>query len=545
MSRDRCDEEEQRAVRRDGAEPNGGAKGVGDDRPSLADRKMVTAALVVAMTVAALEQLVVTPAMPTIIAQLKGFDIYPWVISAYLLAATVSTPVYGKLADLFGRRPVLLFGLGLFSLGSALSGLAASMPQLIAMRTIQGLGAGAVGPIVLTILGDIFTLEERARVQGVFSAVWGLSSIAGPTIGGALTDHAGWRWVFLISIPFAAAAAWMLVRYYHEPDVKRTVAPVDWAGATLLTVGLSLFLYLVLDGSRHGWLFDGAVLGASLGLLGWFVVCERRAADPILPMDLMARPVILASVVGSGLIGVILFGIDTYVPLYIQGVRGGTATMAGRALTPLFLAWAVSVTVAARAVVRWGFRRAGLIGSAFIAAGTFALAFGAAYPAWTVWAFRTGLIVTGIGMGPTSLSFILAVQNSVRWGQRGVATGAVTLFRTIGGAVGVGLLGATLGYELAHRLAAAGAVGVDVVAALRPETHAALSTAQLALVQANLGRTLRDVYLQMGGAALGCLVCSFWLTGRRETDPAPATDAATADGAARAPDDLVLTTVEF
>jgi EmrB/QacA subfamily drug resistance transporter len=510
--------------------------------PAIQDRRMVTAALVVAMTVAALEQLVVSPAMPTIIAQLKGFEIYPWVISAYLLAATVSTPVYGKLADVFGRRPVLLFGLGLFSLGSVLSGLAMSMPQLIVMRFIQGVGAGAVGPIVLTILGDIFTLEERARVQGVFSAVWGVSSIAGPTIGGALTDSVGWRWVFLISLPFAAVASWMLVRYYHEPHVTRSVAPIDWSGATLLTAGLSVFLYAVLDGSRHGWLFDGSLLGASAVLLAGFAVCERRAADPILPIDLLARPIILASVIGSGLIGVVLFGIETYVPLYIQGVRGGTATMAGRALTPMFLAWAVSVTVAARAVVRWGFRRSALIGSAFITLGTFALVVGASYPEWAVFAFRGGLVIVGVGMGPTSLSFILAVQNSVEWGQRGVATGAVTLFRTIGGAVGVGLLGATLGYELAHRLAEAGAVGVDVVAALRPETHAALSAAQLALVQSNLGRTLRDVYLQIGVTAIGCLVCSLWLTGRRGPAAAGAPEPEPPE---RLEEDLALAAAEF
>src|SRR6516164_9845672 len=174
------------------------------------NRRMVTAALVVAMTVTAMEQLVVSPAMPTIIAHLRGFNIYPWVISAYLLAATVSTPIYGKLADLFGRKRVLLFGLVLFSLGSILSGTSMSMGQLIAMRTLQGLGAGAVGPIVLTLLGDMFSLQERARIQGLFSAVWGLSSIAGPLIGGWLTVHLNWRWVFFVSVPFAVLAFLML-----------------------------------------------------------------------------------------------------------------------------------------------------------------------------------------------------------------------------------------------------------------------------------------------------------------------------------------------
>ena len=218
----------------------------------IAGRRKVIAALLVAMTVTAMEQLVVSPAMPTIIAQLKGFEIYPWVISAYLLAATVSTPIYGKLADLFGRKRVLLFGLALFSAGSMLSGTAQSMGQLIAMRTIQGLGAGAVSPIVLTLLGDLFTLEERARIQGLFSTVWGLSSIAGPLIGGWLTVNLNWRWVFFVSVPFAVLAFLMLTYYFHEKIEHRKVAPIDWAGAGLLSAGLSGLLLVVLDGPSLG-----------------------------------------------------------------------------------------------------------------------------------------------------------------------------------------------------------------------------------------------------------------------------------------------------
>ncbi len=193
-----------------GANGDGGGQADGEQGatagPRISGRRQVTAALLVAMMVTAMEQLVVSPAMPTIIAQLKGFEIYPWVVSAYLLAFTVSTPIYGKLADLFGRKRILLFGLVLFSVGSMLSGTAQSMGQLIAMRTVQGLGAGAVAPIVLTLLGDLFTLEERARIQGLFSTFWGLSSIAGPLIGGWLTVNLNWRWVFFLSVPFAVVA---------------------------------------------------------------------------------------------------------------------------------------------------------------------------------------------------------------------------------------------------------------------------------------------------------------------------------------------------
>jgi MFS family permease len=482
-------------------------------------RRMVTAALLVAMTVTAMEQLVVSPAMPTIISQLKGFEIYPWVVSAYLLAATVSTPIYGKLADLYGRKRILLFGLVLFSLGSMLSGASQTMGQLIAMRAIQGLGAGAVAPIVITLLGDLFTLEERARIQGLFSAVWGLASIAGPMIGGWLTANLGWRWVFYVSVPFAVVAILLLVLAVHERVVPRRVAPIDWAGAALLTMGLSAFLLIVLDGSGLG-LTNALILGsATAALLAGFVAWERRAADPILPLDLMTRRVIATSVMGSFLIGGILFGIETFVPLYVQGVLGGSVMEAGWALTPLFLSWAISVTVAAKAVVRWGFRGAGVVGSCLIATGVVILAIGAAYPASARSAFSAALIVIGLGMGPTSLSFILAVQHSVTWGQRGVATGAVLFFRTIGGALGVGVLGGALAWELARLLKIAGAAGVDVGSALRAETHARLPQDLLAIIQRSLGHSLRDVFIMMALLAVACLACASWLP--RGNEPAP------------------------
>ncbi len=508
-------------------------------RSAIHGRKRITAALLVAMMVTAMEQLVVSPAMPTIIATLKGFTIYPWVISAYLLASTVSTPIYGKLADLFGRKRVLLFGLGLFALGSILSGLAQDMGQLIAMRTLQGLGAGAVGPIVLTILGDIFTLEERAKVQGLFSAVWGLSSVGGPFLGGYLTDNLGWRWVFLVSVPFAALAIAMLIFHVDEPPRERTVAAIDWAGAGLLTAGMTVLLWVVLDGARLTALSTLGLMGLAGVLLVAFVIRERMAADPILPLDLLARPTIAAALVGSFLIGAILFGLDVYVPLFVQGVRGGGATQAGRALMPLFLAWAVSVAVAARAVVRFGFRRAGIVGSVLIVSGNLMLVAGAVAPEWSRVAFAVGLMVVGFGMGPASLCMILAVQHSVEWGQRGVATGAVTFLRTIGGAIGVGLLGALLAAGLGARLALAGAI--DVAAALRPETHRLLPREVLTLVRANLGLGLRDVYLVIAGLGLASLLCTLWLPGRDAT----ATHSSISDRERTAEEGLAVAASEF
>ncbi len=470
------------------------------------NRGLITLALLLAMTVSALEQTVVSTAMTSIIAALKGFELFPWVFSAYLLAATVSTPIYGKLADLLGRKRVLLFGLGLFGLGSMLSGLAQSMPQLIAMRIIQGLGAGAVGPIVLTMLGDMFTLEERARIQGLFSAVWGVSSLAGPTIGGALTDHLSWRWVFFVTVPFSAVSAWILITQVTEKveGRDREVPPIDWAGAGLLTAGSTTLLLALLHGGA--WL-----MAVSAVLFALFIWCERRAADPILPLDLLATPQIASAIAVSFLIGALMFGIDTYIPLFMQGVKGTRATDAGLTLTPMFLAWAFSAFVAAKVVMTLGFRRTALVGSMLLILGTFFLVLGAIYPARSGPLFLSGMLLAGLGFGHASLCCILGVQHAVAWGRRGVATASVMYFRTMGGALGVGALGASLASALAKRLAAI--PGVDATAALRPETHALLAPSVLRQVQEALGLSLRDLFLEMFAVAILVILCSFGLRG--------------------------------
>lgn len=499
-----------------GLKAGAGADGLGGEVAP--KRTMITVALLLAMVVTAVEQTVVSTAMPSIISQFKGVDIYPWVFSAYLLAATVTTPIYGKLADIVGRKRVLLFGLGLFCAGSMLSGLSRSMSELIAMRVVQGLGAGAVAPIVLTLLGDLFSLEERAKVQGLFSGVWGVSSLAGPLLGGWLTDELSWRWVFFATVPFGVVSAAILTVAVREKVVRAERLPLDWPGSILLATGSLALLLAVLEGASRP-----AAWGVGFGLAGvllvaGFVWWERfRAADPMLPMDLLARPAIAASIAGSFLIGVLLFGLDTYIPLYVQGVLGGKATAAGMMITPLFLAWSISVAVAAKLVVRYGFRATATVGSILIAAGSLLIAVGAEDRGRAVGYFVVGMAAIGVGMGPTSLSYILGVQNAVEWNRRGVATGAVTFFRTIGGALGVGFLGAVLGWELGHRLASLQARGLDVAAALRPETHDKLAPEHLAAVQLALGRSLRDVFLQMFVLALAAIACSLRLAPGRPT----------------------------
>ena len=259
----------------------------GDRSISKSDRRIVTVALLLAMAVAALEQTVVSTAMTSIIAQLKGIRIYPWVFSAYLLASTISTPIYGKLADLIGRRRVLLFGLFMFSVGSMLSGLSRSMPQLIAFRVIQGLGAGALGPIVLTIISDLYPLHERPKVQGLFSAIWGVSSVVGPLVGGVLTDQLSWRWVFFLTVPFSAFSAWILVRRVSEVSQPKGGVSLDWRGAMLLAAGSAALLWVVLSGRDQPIAVIAVGFAVAVALFILFVRHERSASDPILPIAII------------------------------------------------------------------------------------------------------------------------------------------------------------------------------------------------------------------------------------------------------------------
>jgi EmrB/QacA subfamily drug resistance transporter len=426
------------------------------------------------------------------------------VFSAFLLAMTVATPIYGKLADLWGRKRLLLYGLSLFLLGSVLSGLAPSMPILIGTRVIQGLGAGAVMPIVLTILGDVFTLQERAKVQGWFSAVWGTSSLVGPVVGGFLTDMLSWRWVFFVTLPFGLFALGVLAVWFHE-RVERDCPPsVDWQGAALLAIASTALLLALLGGSDFSGLDRCALLALAVAsgaaLLWW----ERRAADPVLPPDLLARRAVAAAIAGNFLIGAILFGIETFLPLYVQGVQGGSARDSGWRLMPLLLTWSVSVTIAAPAALRFGFRRAAFVGALVVTSGAACLVQGASSPASTTIAFLAAMVVMGLGMGPTSLSYILAVQNSVPWHRRGVATGALSYFRTIGGSLGVAVLGAALSWDLAGKLHR----HIDIAAALRPETHARLSPQVLLQVRDSLRDSLRGVFACIAALAALGLICA-------------------------------------
>ena len=460
-------------------------------------RWIVTAALMLIMVLASMEMTVTSTAMPTIIGDLRGLEHYSWVASIYLLACTVTMPLYGRLADVWGRKRTIMIATGLFTAGSVMAAYSRSMPQLILFRGAQGVGAGGIMPVVLTILGDLYTLRERARIQGAFSAVWGLSSLAGPALGAFLVHSLGWRWVFLVNLPFGLLGILVLALRYHDHR-KPHSTDLDLPGIALLAVTSATLLALVSRLGPGGW-----SAGASVGLLAVviagaaaFVRQERRAANPVMPPATMLRREIGPAIIATLFFGAGFLALDTFVPLYVQGGRGGSAAEAAAVVTPVMLAWAISNFVAAPLLIRWGFRNLALVGCGLISIG-FAGLLAAAVFHWPGWAMTSVLAITGFGFGPASMSYLLGAQDSVEWQQRGIITSAISFFRTIGGAIGVGVLGAAFNGIAFNRLEALRARGISSAAALDPKLHATLPPESLAAVQQVIASSLQWVFVVM------------------------------------------------
>jgi EmrB/QacA subfamily drug resistance transporter len=406
------------------------------------ERGPILASLMVTTGLVAIDATVLATAIPTIVKDLGGFAQFPWLFSVYLLAQAVTVPIYAKLSDVVGRKPIILIGIGIFLLGSILCGLAWSMPALIAFRAIQGLGAGAVQPMSITIVGDIYTIAERARTQGYLASVWGVSSVVGPTLGGLFSQLGIWRAVFFINIPLCIIAGWMLIRHFHETVEKREHR-VDYLGGVLLALSMTLLILAVLQGGQawdwNSWQSIGAfVLGVVLLIA--FVFAERRASEPILPLWVLSRRLLLTTTLVSLGVGAIIIGLTSYVPTYLEGSLDVSPLAAGLALAALTLGWPISAAISGRFYLRIGFKATALVGISIVLVGTAMLALLAATPSVAIVAVSCFII--GFGMGLVAVPTLIAAQASVPWNERGVVTGTNMFARSIGSAVGVAIFGA-------------------------------------------------------------------------------------------------------
>ena len=411
---------------------------------------LVTIGIMLSLFLASMESTVVATATPTIVGQLGGLKQYSWVFSAFMLASTTTVPLYGKLSDLYGRRKLYLVAMALFLTGSILCGMANTMTQLIFARAVQGVGAGGVMPLAFILIGEMFSLEQRTRMQGVFSGVWGVSSIVGPLLGGFLVDQLSWRWIFYVNIPPGLLAAALVGFAWRDQIVSHEKPSVDYAGAGLLMTGVVTLLLGLMDesGTSSKWI----LIGTSIVLFMALFWVESRAKDPILPLQLFRERLFAATIAHGVLSGWALFGSISFIPLFVQSVLGTSATQAGITIAPMLLGWVMASIIGTRIMLRVGYRRLALIGTSLLTLGAFLMS--RAHADVNQIYLMVSVTVMGIGMGFSIPPFFIAVQSSVERRYLGTATSTMQFSRSMGGTLGVSVMGAALSARLAANLAA-------------------------------------------------------------------------------------------
>lgn len=485
---------------------------------------MVTIAMMVAVFLVAIDVTVVSTAMPHIVGELQGLSLYSWVFAIYTLTTSVTTPIYGKLADLFGRKIIFCVGVILFVLGSILSGQSQSMNELIWFRAFQGIGAGAVMPITFTIIGDLFPGEQRARMQGVFSGVWGIAGLLGPLVGGLFVDHFSWRWIFYINVPVGAVSLILVIMFLHE-TFERKAKKIDYWGALVFTIAISSLLYALLNGgSTYAWgsstiifLFIAAAIGIAL-----FLWIETKVEEPMLPLSLFKIPVIAVSNIVGFLISFVLIGVNVYLPMWIQSILNHSATSSGLTLMPMSFAWPLASTFAGRYMYRIGSKFTTLIGVILVALGT----------AWTLsiqlqspyWYFVGIMIVIGLGMGYAVTPTTVLIQSAVGWQMRGAATASNTFVRSLGQTIGIAILGSLFNssvtkYATAHLPAGthAGNAGNFLQASGGPAADTSkIPPAMREFIDQALAYALHEIFIVIFIVAVALLFMTFLLPSHKK-----------------------------
>jgi EmrB/QacA subfamily drug resistance transporter len=479
-------------------------------------RRLIFAALLLVLFIASLDQTIVSTALPTIVGDLGGLQHLSWVVTAYLLASTIVGPLYGKLGDLYGRKRVLDVALVLFLLGSALCGAAQTMPQLIAFRALQGLGGGGLIVVSMAVVGDLVAPRDRGRYQGLFGGVFGISTVAGPLLGGFFVDNLSWRWIFYINLPLGAAALAVISRAFRSQQTTERHR-IDWLGTIVLGSGLSgVILYTSLGGTTYPWTSPAmlAAIVCGVALLTLFPLVELRAAEPILPLDLFRNQTFRTTSAIGFVIGFALFGSVTFIPLYLQIVKGHTPTGSGLLMTPMMLGVLATSTASGFLISRYGrYRVFPIAGTALATVGLYLLSrLGVETSTGVAAAY---MLILGLGLGMVMQVLVLAAQNAVDYRLLGVATSGATLFRQVGGSIGVSTFGAIftnrLGRELAQRLPP----GAHAPAHASPALVRHLPPAIHALYVAAVAAALHPVFL----TAAAIMVVAFALAWRLQDVP--------------------------
>ncbi len=471
---------------------------------------LITAGIMLSLFLASMESTVVSTAMPTIVGKLGGLSIYSWAFAAYMITSTTATPIYGKLSDVFGRRRVYLTAMGLFLAGSLLCGTALTMEQLVLFRAVQGLGAGGLLALAFIMVGDMFSVQQRARIQGLFSGVWGVSSIVGPLMGGFIVDRLTWPWVFFLNIVPGILAGAIVALAWRDRARAGGRPSIDFAGAGLLTaVTIMALLGLEWLGQPVGWgLMGGAII--SLVLL---IVVERRVSNPILPIHLFRRRLFAVGAGHGVLAGWAMFGSLSFIPLFVQAVLGTSATEAGTTLAPMMFGWVIASVIGGRLLLSVSFRRLAVLGMATLVAGSLLLSLFATAQL-PIMIFTA---MMGTGMGLSVPAFLIAIQSSVGRSDLGAATSTLQFSRSIGGALGVNVMGAALASGLAQRLSQAGLdpASVHLESLLDPLTQASAKVD--GALRIALGGALQGIFVIGLIAAMAGLAVTLLAPGGRVT----------------------------